>query len=515
MPGVDPVRRSTPVISAGSFGPAQVRLVPAGLGSGGAIRTIPVNAPTSSASLQWRQRSPQPNLGQGVGAGAAAQTNQVQHTKSDEKGAGEGAVEEEAKNDNIESVSCFKCKVCGVLALTYAQVEEHLLLAHDTDESSGNRHNTDNWLPVAQKEGIKLACPHCPNLFNSKSSRSFRLHLIDDHGLNEEMADKKFSECHQKRKSATLNLLRERRDAALAESKNPRNQDSLEAYINEDGELRVRRSGSHGQQPLDEDITVNEDVSASEFIASCKASKKGRGGEGAKSSRNVDNTVPRRKTIGRPRGSRSIGITKLRRAHPGVLVSDHLMGVKCGVNDCAVRLKQPENLALHRRCHNEDSFDCPECKERFPFWSKLALHLWRHHRLDLELFACPECDNFRCFSRARLRLHQTSHRGDRPFLCDDCGKGFKTEKNLRVHQRLHVSTGGDAAAVALETCTVCERTFKEKRLLKLHMAAVHEKLKPHLCNFCGYSGMGDKCSPRKRCSFSSVKHLFQPLPSRA
>jgi hypothetical protein len=47
---------------------------------------------------------------------------------------------------------------------------------------------------------------------------------------------------------------------------------------------------------------------------------------------------PRRKT-GRPKGSRTYGLTALRKVHSKVFLSDGLMGERCGVENCAVRLK--------------------------------------------------------------------------------------------------------------------------------------------------------------------------------
>ena len=47
---------------------------------------------------------------------------------------------------------------------------------------------------------------------------------------------------------------------------------------------------------------------------------------------------PKRK-IGRPKGSRTYGVTALRKVNRNVYISDDLMGERCGVNNCSVRLK--------------------------------------------------------------------------------------------------------------------------------------------------------------------------------
>jgi len=39
----------------------------------------------------------------------------------------------------------------------------------------------------------------------------------------------------------------------------------------------------------------------------------------------------------------------------------------------------------------------------------------------------------------------------------------------------------------LGECDVCGRAFTNPRMLRIHKDNVHGKLRPHLCNFCGYS----------------------------
>ena len=127
----------------------------------------------------------------------------------------------------------------------------------------------------------------------------------------------------------------------------------------------------------------------------------------------------KRTTVGRPSGSRSIGLTRLKRINPNIELSDRQMGVECGVSGCAIRLKDSRNLDLHRKCHRTDArnaFECPECLNNefgtgaseeaasFRSWPKLALHLWRVHRLDMELLTCPDCKKFRSYTRFPFSL---------------------------------------------------------------------------------------------------------------
>ncbi len=95
-----------------------------------------------------------------------------------------------------------------------------------------------------------------------------------------------------------------------------------------------------------------------------------------------------------------------------------------------------------------------------------------------------------------------SHRKDRPCLCSECGRGFKTKKTLRAHQKTHSTASEVVTPTEKEgspdknldpssektTCHICQRNFKGKRRLLQHHASVHKKLRPHLCNYCGYAG---------------------------
>jgi uncharacterized Zn-finger protein len=49
---------------------------------------------------------------------------------------------------------------------------------------------------------------------------------------------------------------------------------------------------------------------------------------------------------------------------------------------------------------------------------------------------CPTCH--RCFVRRNiLEDHIRSHRGERPFCCSECGKGFARKNDMRRHEKIH------------------------------------------------------------------------------
>ena len=133
------------------------------------------------------------------------------------------------------------------------------------------------------------------------------------------------------------------------------------------------------------------------------------------SSKVTSRKVPpdRKKGRGRPKGSRTTGLSKIKRFKSVKVDEESLVGVACGIGTCGVRFKKGENLVMHRRCHtdgpNDDTFACFECgspRPSFVGWRAMALHLWNKHQIDMELYSCDQCQHFRSFTLSRLQDHK-------------------------------------------------------------------------------------------------------------
>lgn len=187
-------------------------------------------------------------------------------------------------------------------------------------------------------------------------------------------------------------------------------------------------------------------------------------------------------------------------------------GYKCNVHGCIVRLLSHDNMEYHRRCHTpshvtEDTlkitsgatdnncepkrgrllrtkltFTCPECSTECPSWKQMKGHLWKCHTIDLELYSCDQC-GYKTPSLSNLKnVHSKIHGTEKPFLCDTCGKGFKTTKQLRNHKGIHIKKDGP-----VETCEICGRNFGSNRMLRNHINTVHNKVRPYMCSECGHT----------------------------
>ena len=163
---------------------------------------------------------------------------------------------------------------------------------------------------------------------------------------------------------------------------------------------------------------------------------------------------------------------------------------------CSEGFARKYRLNLHMaRVHNPKSLQCDLCGKSFDYWDTL-----RNHKevcgVKVNRFECGVCHK-RLKSRSILREHLTLHDPSRATPCQHCGKMFKTRKHARFHERkVHPSSGERsqcsvckavlksrvylAKHMALHdvsrhvTCTHCDKRFKSKDHLKLHMKNMHK-----------------------------------------
>ena len=96
-------------------------------------------------------------------------------------------------------------------------------------------------------------------------------------------------------------------------------------------------------------------------------------------------------------------------------------------------------------------------------------------------FKCPSCDKI-FKSRSVLCLHIDSiHEKKKPYHCTKCDYRSSTKCQLKAHDNQVHEKNYTVK------CDKCYKGFFSKRNLEIHIAGVHEKMKPHTCDICGKS----------------------------
>lgn len=79
--------------------------------------------------------------------------------------------------------------------------------------------------------------------------------------------------------------------------------------------------------------------------------------------------------------------------------------------------------------------------------------------------------------QSKLRDHQRTHSGERPFLCSICGKGFSQNASLKQHMMRHSQSKP-------YQCGECPKAFVSKGELNSHQR-IHDGAHPFVCDICG------------------------------
>ncbi|XP_068099795.1 zinc finger protein 436-like isoform X2 [Hyperolius riggenbachi] len=139
-------------------------------------------------------------------------------------------------------------------------------------------------------------------------------------------------------------------------------------------------------------------------------------------------------------------------------------------------LSNPEEPSdqSHPVISNTHPYLCSDCGKGFRFKSGLLTHQ-RIHTAERP-YSCPECG--KCFSqKSNLLQHQRSHREERPYSCPECGKYFGRKVYLIRHKRTHT---GERPHL----CPECGKCFSLKANLIKHKR-LHTGEQPYSCPECG------------------------------
>ncbi|KAL3314729.1 hypothetical protein Ciccas_006648 [Cichlidogyrus casuarinus] len=133
-----------------------------------------------------------------------------------------------------------------------------------------------------------------------------------------------------------------------------------------------------------------------------------------------------------------------------------------------------------REKHFVKVYTCRQCEEFFETLSQLFLHARRSH-VDPRKpkrnpanykFHCDQC-TYMTNNGGTMEHHKRAHTGEKPFVCDVCGKRFAQKANMKTHRNRHIHRD------KIFRCDTCNKAFSSYDIYLAHLRTREHELREH------------------------------------
>lgn len=151
-------------------------------------------------------------------------------------------------------------------------------------------------------------------------------------------------------------------------------------------------------------------------------------------------------------------------------------------DQCPKKFATRYGLDMHKESHlpeDERPFACTVCAKRFFRENKLKFHMAsKHLPADKRPFKCPECGKGFVNNSLVVDHCRKIHENLRPFICEVCANSFKTKQILIDHIQTHTER-------PRVKCDECGKLYRNELQVKRHQKRTH--------------GIGDRVFECKEC----------------
>ena len=152
---------------------------------------------------------------------------------------------------------------------------------------------------------------------------------------------------------------------------------------------------------------------------------------------------------------------------------------------------------------NVKDFRCDTCGYVSREKSKIEIHKRAVHDKIKDQY-CDVCDKAFFHSQSMNRHMRRVHGKVKDYICNLCEHQVSTKLMLKVHK---LNAHGEDHDIRYFKCEICKYSTYEKSRLTIHLRAVHDRIKSHMCDICNQAFAHSQTLNRHKQSESHKKKV--------